>query len=103
MKNPGSTPSSSSILFMSAQSLQSAFYSPEKDSPLPAFKVIAEFSLPVCFWVIAVETLQGGWAECGEFMGRMFRLTWLSSTRSISFYLLGKGRERCNTARKFGK
>lgn len=66
MKNPGSTPSSSSIRFVHAQSLQYAFYSPEKDSPLPAFRVIAEFSLPVCFWVIAEETLQGGWVECGE-------------------------------------
>lgn len=41
--------------FVHAQSLQYAFYSPEKDSPLPAFRVIVEFSLPMCFWVIAVK------------------------------------------------
>lgn len=38
----------------------------KKDSPLPACRVSAEFPLPVCFWVIAAETLQGGWVPCGE-------------------------------------
>lgn len=68
----------------------------EKGPPIPQSflpsRVNAEFPLPVYFWVIAVETLQDGWVECGELIIKA-DMTVLNQKHILSLVFVSK-RER---------
>lgn len=88
MKNPRET----SLLQFSPICLLSW----RKDPPIPQSflpsRVNAEFPLPVYFWVIAVETLQDGWVECGELIIKA-DMTVLNQKHILSLVFVSK-RER---------